>query len=67
VHARGVGRDVRERACDELRELALEPRDLLAQRLPGGRPVGQALRREGRGTAIERHLLNRGAHAASSS
>jgi hypothetical protein len=67
VHASRVGGDVRERTGDDLRELALEPRHLLAQRAPGGGLVGRPLRREGRNTAIERQLINRGAHAASSS
>jgi hypothetical protein len=62
-----VGRDVRERAGDDLRELALEPRHLLAQRTSRGGFVERPLRRKGRATAIERQLLNRGAHAASSS
>ncbi len=62
-----VGRDVRKRAGDDLRELALEPRHLLAQRASRGGLVERPLRRKGRTTAIERQLLNRGAHAASSS
>jgi hypothetical protein len=66
-HASCVDGDVRKRGRDDLRELALEARDLLAQRTTGGRLVGRALRRQGRDTAVERELLNRGAHAASSS
>lgn len=67
IDARRVGRDVRERTGDDLRELALESRHLLAQRTPRGGLVERSLRRKGRTTAIERQLLNRGAHAASSS
>ncbi|HWD10230.1 MAG TPA: hypothetical protein VG366_00190 [Solirubrobacteraceae bacterium] len=67
LDARRVGRDVRERAGDDLRKLALEPRDLRAQRASRGGLVERPLRRKGRATAIERQLLNRGAHAASSS
>jgi hypothetical protein len=67
LDARRVGRDVRERTGDDLRELELEPRHLLAQRTPRGGLVERPLRRKGRTTAIERQLLNRGAHAASSS
>jgi hypothetical protein len=67
LDARRVGRDVRERARDDPRELTLESRHLLAQRTPRGGLVERPLRRKGRTTAIERQLLNRGAHAASSS
>jgi hypothetical protein len=62
-----VYRNMRKRGRNDLRELALETRHLLAQRTTGGRLVGRLLRREGRDTAVERQLLNRGAHAASSS
>jgi hypothetical protein len=67
LDACGVGRDVRKCAGDDPRELALESRHLPAQRAPGSCLVEHPLRREGRSTAIERHLVNRGAHAASSS
>jgi hypothetical protein len=67
VHASRIGRDVRKCAGDDPRELALEPRHLPAQRAAGGCLVEHPLRREGRSTAIERQLVNRGAHAASSS
>jgi hypothetical protein len=66
-HASCVDGDVWKRSRDDLRELALEARHLLAQRTTGRRLVGRLLRRQGRDTAVERQLLNRGAHAASSS
>jgi hypothetical protein len=53
-HASCIDRDVRKRGRDELRELALEARHLLAQRTTGGRLVGRLLRRQGRDTAVER-------------
>jgi hypothetical protein len=67
LHARRVCGNVRKAGCDDTREFSLEARDLRAQRTPGCRLIERPLRREGRGTAVERQLLNRGAHAASSS
>jgi hypothetical protein len=67
VHARCVGWNVRKAGGDETRKLQLETRHLRAQRAPGCCLIERPLRREGRGTAVERQLLNRGAHAASSS
>ena len=52
--ARGVGRDVRKAAGDDLRELALEPRDLRSQRTPRGALVE---RLDGRCAALDRQLL----------
>lgn len=67
IHARRVGGNVRKAGSDETRKLQLEARNLRAQRAPGCRLIERPLRHEGRGTAVERQLLNRGAHAASSS
>ena len=61
--ARGADGDVRERRRDELRELALEPRDLRAQRAPR-RALVDSL--DGRGSTIDRQLLEL-AHASDSS
>jgi hypothetical protein len=44
-HASRTDGDVRERARDDPRELALEARHLLTQRTTGGRLVGKLLRR----------------------
>jgi hypothetical protein len=59
----GARRDVRERRGDELRQLALEPRDLPAQRPPRGALVERLARRC---CAINRQLLE-AAHASDSS
>jgi hypothetical protein len=52
--ARGVGRDVRKAARDEQRQLALQARDLCAQRTPRGALVD---RLDGRCTAVDRQQL----------
>jgi hypothetical protein len=61
--ARGVGRDVRETAGDDLRQLALQPRDLRAQRTPRRKLVDEPY---GRCVTVDRQLL-RLAHASDSS
>jgi hypothetical protein len=66
---RGGGRDVREAGGDDLGELALQARDLRAQRAPRRRlvePLDRRKRRRGRSTAIDRQLLGL-AHATDSS
>ncbi len=61
--SRGADGDVRERRGDELRQLALEPRDLIAQRTARGALVQ---RLAWRCCAIDHHLLV-AAHASDSS
>jgi len=63
VVAGGVGRDVRETAGDDLRQLALQSRDLRAQRTSRGELV-DAL--DGACATVDRQLLGL-AHASDSS
>jgi hypothetical protein len=65
--ARGTDRDVRKAGGDDLRELALQARDLLAQRSAGSRLVERLdSRRDGRCASLHRQLLGL-AHAPDSS
>lgn len=64
--ARGADRDVREAGGDDLRELALQARDLRAERSAGGRLVERLEHRRGRCAAFDRQLLGL-AHAPDSS
>ena len=59
-------RDVREAGGDDLRELALQARDLRAKRSAGSRLVERLEHRRGRCAAFDRQLLGL-AHAPDSS